>query len=85
MGDGTRVTCTGPGTPYDAKGPRAGKTSPDCGYNGGYAKAGTYQVSATTYWTVHWTTGRGASGDIAQSRVSGTVPVQINELQVVTR
>lgn len=84
MGDGTEVTCTGPGTPYAADGPRAGRTSPDCGYDRGYARAGTYQVSATTFWTVEWS-GGGESGEIAQSRVSGTVPVQINELQVVTR
>ncbi|MFR9777222.1 hypothetical protein ACL02O_14330 [Micromonospora sp. MS34] len=84
MGDGAKVTCTGPGTPYDADGPRAGRPSPDCGYDQGYARAGAYQVSATTHWTVHWS-GGGESGDIAQSRVSGTVPVEINELQVVTR
>ncbi|MEU5530129.1 hypothetical protein ABZ744_24655 [Micromonospora chersina] len=84
MGDGTQVTCTGPGTPYAADGPRAGRTSPDCGYDRGYARAGTYQVSATTFWAVEWS-GGGESGEIAQSRVSGTVPVQINELQVVTR
>ena len=72
------------GTPYAADGPRAGRTSPDCGYDRGYARAGTYQVSATTFWTVEWS-GGGESGEIAQSRVSGTVPVQINELQVVTR
>ncbi|MEU4367338.1 hypothetical protein [Micromonospora chersina] len=84
MGDGTKVTCTGPGTPYAADGPRAGRTSPDCGYDRGYARAGTYQVSATTFWTVEWS-GGGESGEIAQSRVSGTIPVQINELQVVTR
>ncbi|MFJ8579016.1 hypothetical protein [Micromonospora sp. NPDC093277] len=84
MGDGTEITCTGPGTAYDAKGRWAGQTSPDCGYDRGYARAGTYQVSATTYWTVHWR-GGGHSGDIAQSRASGTVPVQINELQVVTQ
>ena len=84
MGDGTQVTCTGPGTPYAADGPRAGRTSPDCGYDRGYARAGTYQVSATTFWTVEWS-GGGESGEIAQSRTSGTVPVQINELQVVTR
>jgi hypothetical protein len=84
MGDGTEVTCTGPGTPYDAGGPRAGQTSPDCGYDQGYARAGTYRVGATTHWTVHWS-GGGESGDLAQSRVSGTIPVQIDELQVVTR
>ncbi|KKK07024.1 hypothetical protein [Micromonospora sp. HK10] len=83
MGDGTEVTCTGPGTPYTASGPRAGQPSPDCGYDRGYDRADTYRVGATTFWTVHWSGGND-SGDIAQNRVSGTIPVQINELQVVT-
>ncbi|MGC4894523.1 hypothetical protein [Micromonospora sp. DT31] len=84
MSDTIDVTCTGPGTPYRADGPRAGSTSPDCGLDDGYPTAATYQVSATTFWTVEWS-GGGQRGEIAQSRVSGVVPVQINELQVVTR
>ncbi|SCE66678.1 hypothetical protein GA0074695_0159 [Micromonospora viridifaciens] len=89
MGDGTPgITCTGPGTPYDANGPRAGRTSPDCGYHRGYARADTYQVRATTHWTVRWWGGditRERARQIPQTRESGTVAVQINELQVVTR
>ncbi|MGC5017306.1 hypothetical protein [Micromonospora sp. DT47] len=84
MGDGRRITCTGPGTPYDPKGPRAGKTSPTCGYHTGYARSGTYRVSATTYWTVRWS-GGGESGVIPQTRTSGTIPIEIDELQVVAR
>ncbi|MFI7491682.1 hypothetical protein ACIBXA_25225 [Micromonospora echinaurantiaca] len=84
MGNGRKVTCTGPGTPYSATGARAGRTSPDCGYHTGYPKAGTYRVSAVTYWTVTWS-GGGQRGEIPQTRASGTVPIQINELQVVTR
>nr|WP_236647038.1 hypothetical protein [Micromonospora acroterricola] len=84
MGNGDEVTCTGPGTPYDSEGSHAGGPSPDCGYDSGYPKAGTYRVGATTYWTVTWS-GGGESGEIPQTRTSGTVPVQINELQVVTR
>ncbi|SBT50483.1 hypothetical protein [Micromonospora auratinigra] len=85
MGDGNTVTCTGAGTPYDAKGARAGEPSPDCGYPGGYARAATYKVRATTFWTVHWQASSGGQeGDIAQSRLSGIVDVKINELQVVT-
>ncbi|WP_405428368.1 hypothetical protein [Micromonospora sp. NBC_00617] len=86
MGNGDTVTCTRAGTPYDPKGKRAGRTSPDCGYDHGYPKAGTYRVGATTYWTVRWWTDDGDEGDpIPQTRTSGTVPVQIKELQVVTR
>ncbi|MBU8858254.1 MULTISPECIES: hypothetical protein [unclassified Micromonospora] len=84
MSDDIEVTCDGPGTPYRADGPRAGSTSPDCGLDQGYPAAGTYEVSATTFWTVEWS-GGGESGVIAQSRSSGVVLVQINELQVVTR
>ncbi|MEU5788271.1 hypothetical protein ABZ754_11120 [Micromonospora purpureochromogenes] len=84
MGNGVKVTCADEGTPYDPKGPRAGKTSPDCGYDSGYPKAGTYRVSATTYWSVTWR-GGGESGVIAQTRTSGTTPIEIDELQVVTR
>ncbi|MBQ1012475.1 hypothetical protein KBX53_16225 [Micromonospora sp. M51] len=84
MGNQEQVSCDGPGTPYDPKGDRAGGTSPDCGYDKGYQKADTYQVTATTYWTVTWS-GGGESGVIPVTRNSGTVPIQINELQVVTR
>ncbi|MEH0935762.1 hypothetical protein V6U80_11445 [Micromonospora sp. CPCC 205543] len=84
MGNGVTVTCADEGTPYDPKGPRAGKTSPDCGYDRGYDRADTYRVSATTYWSVTWS-GGGESGVIPQTRTSGTVPIDIDELQVVAR
>ncbi|MEV0327079.1 hypothetical protein AB0H63_11640 [Micromonospora echinospora] len=83
MGDGETVTCTVPGTPYSPTGPRAGQESPDCGY-GGYDKAGTYTINATTHWVVEWE-GGGESGTIPVFRTSRNVEVQINELQVVTR
>ncbi|WP_254909743.1 hypothetical protein [Micromonospora sp. NBS 11-29] len=79
------VECAGPGTPYRANGPLAGSASPDCGLPNGYPKAGIYQVYATTFWTVEWTSSGGERGVIAQSRESGVIPVQINERQVVTR
>ncbi|TDC83084.1 hypothetical protein E1193_09950 [Micromonospora sp. KC606] len=86
MGNGVKVTCTGPGTAYDPKGPHAGKASPDCGYDSGYPKPSDepYLVSATTYWSVTWR-GGGESGEIPQTRTSGTIPIEIDELQVVTR
>ncbi|TDC48702.1 hypothetical protein E1258_27805 [Micromonospora sp. KC207] len=86
MGNGDKVSCGDvPGTPYDPKGPDAGRPSPDCGYHGGYAKASTYDVGATTHWTVRWSASNDASGQIPQTRTSGTVQIQIDELQVVTR
>ena len=84
MGNGDKVTCTGPGTPYERDGPARRPALPDCGYDNGYPKAGTYRVSATTSGTCTGA-GGGESGDIAQTRTSGIVQIQINELQVVTR
>ncbi|WP_320067346.1 hypothetical protein [Micromonospora sp. RTGN7] len=83
MGNRAEITCKGPGTPYEADGPGAGQPSPDCGYDG-YTEADTYEVEATTVWNVHWV-GGGQSGDIAQTRTSGIVQIEIDELQVVTR
>ncbi|WP_425412996.1 hypothetical protein [Micromonospora nigra] len=87
MGDGQKVTCTGAGragTPYRATGPHAGKRSPTCGYDRGYQLPRRYSVWATTYWTVHWW-GGGQTGQIPLTRTTGTVEIQINELQVVNR
>ncbi|WP_442934366.1 hypothetical protein [Micromonospora sp. CPCC 205546] len=84
MGNGSTVTCSDAGTPYRADGPLAGRRSPDCGYHSGYPKAGDYRVRATTYWTVTWQ-GGGQSGVIPVNRSTGTVPVRINELQVVAQ
>ncbi|MEU4507622.1 hypothetical protein [Streptomyces sp. NPDC024089] len=57
MGDGTTVTCNGPGTPYSAD--RGKSTSPDCGHR--YVRSaadqpdGCYKGTATATWTVTWT------------------------------
>ena len=50
MGDGSTVTCDGPGTPYDPNDPNA---TTDCSYT--WTQAGSYQVTATIYWSVSWT------------------------------
>ncbi|MET8041551.1 hypothetical protein ABZU25_11850 [Micromonospora sp. NPDC005215] len=85
MGNGDHVPCPDAGTPYDATNEDlAGRTSPDCGYDKGYQKAGTYDITATTHWKVTWN-GGGQSGEILVTRDSGTVRIRINELQVVTR
>ncbi|RIV39002.1 hypothetical protein [Micromonospora radicis] len=86
MGNGDRVRCDGPGTPYDRTSRHAGRPSPDCGYDKGYARAGTYRVQGTLPWTVTWRSSRGETGQIPDVvRTTGTIDIQINELQVVTR
>ncbi|MGC5051219.1 hypothetical protein ACLQ2S_07185 [Micromonospora sp. DT48] len=86
MGNGDKVTCTGPGTGYDPQGRYAGRRSPDCGYHSGYDRADTYTVRATTHWSVTWTSNRNDSGSIdGVTRTTDPVEIEINELQVVTR
>ncbi len=84
MGNGTKVTCSGAGTAYESDSPLAGKRSPDCGYHSGYPEPGNYQIQATTHWTVSWS-GGGESGSFEVTRTSGTVTIEIDELQVVTQ
>lgn len=84
MGNGHRETCTVPGTPYSSKGSWAGKPSPNCGYRSGYPRPGTYRVSAVSFWSVHWTASNDVQGDLDTTRTSRGMPIQINELQVVT-
>jgi hypothetical protein len=52
MGNGTTVSCYGTGTPYAPADGLA--TSPTCGFPG-YTHAGTYTVTASSYWVVTWT------------------------------
>ncbi len=76
MGDGTTVTCTGPGTPF-AAGVPAGAQTTDCSYDYSISSAGqpspdgdpndgSFVVSATITWSVSWS----AAGAVA----GGTLP-----------
>ncbi|MFI5831982.1 hypothetical protein ACIA6C_32805 [Streptomyces sp. NPDC051578] len=85
MGDGTTVTCSGPGTPYAAA--RGMTPSPDCGHRYSATSAGQsgarYQGTATATWTVNWAvTGGGQSGQLTEVRQS-PFTVSVGELQVV--
>lgn len=77
MGDGSTVTCNGPGTPYQDSFGAA--DSPDCGYR--YQKQGKYAVSATSSWSVRWS-GIGQSGTIPLTFVRATT-IQMGEMQVL--
>lgn len=58
MGDGTTVSCEGPGTPFTID--QAGAESPDCGHIYSERSPGM-TVSATSVWLVEWE-GGGESG-----------------------
>ncbi|WP_331740545.1 ATP/GTP-binding protein (plasmid) [Streptomyces sp. NBC_00015] len=85
MGDGSAITCNGPGTPYRAA--YGKQESPTCGHT--YARTSAsqpgdkYNVTATATWTVDWqVNGGGQTGQFTETRQSQT-QMAIGELQVV--
>jgi hypothetical protein len=78
MGDGSTVTCTGPGTPYAAS--YGKQSSPTCGHT--YTRQGIYTVRATTYWVVTWA-GIGQTGTIPLN-FSDTTTITMGEAQVLS-
>lgn len=86
MGDGTTVTCNGPGTPYKASSGMA--KSPTCGHvyatTSAGEPAGKYEVNATSTWTIDWqvTAGGTETGQLTEIRQT-QLQVAIGELQVV--
>ena len=84
LGDGTSVTCNGPGTPYAAS--FGNQESPTCGHT--YARTsasqprGSYTVAATATWTVDWQVAGGEAGQFTEARQS-QMQVAIGEVQVV--
>jgi len=80
MGDGSTVTCNGPGTPYDASTPDA---TTDCSYT--WSTAGTYAVTATIYWTITWAAAGAAGGGTlgVQPGPSATVTVHVVQSEAI--
>lgn len=79
LGDGTTLTCDGPGTPYEDRFGVA--DSPDCGHR--FETQGARTVTATAHWTVDWT-GGGQEGTIPLELTAET-QIRIGELQVLTQ
>jgi hypothetical protein len=84
MGDGSTVTCDGPGTPYSST-YGAHASSPTCGYTyttpSSTAAHGTFPVTGTTTWRVTWA-GGGQNGALTIRR-STTVRVVVDEAEAV--
>jgi hypothetical protein len=80
MGDGTRVVCHGPGTPYDPGRPEAAQ-QPSCAHtyrrSSAGQPAGRFTVIAATTWQLTWTA-RGQPG-------GGTLPPLARTSQVTLR
>ncbi|MFI8258922.1 hypothetical protein [Streptomyces filamentosus] len=80
MGDGTTVTCAGPGTPYTHD--RGKSMSPDCGHR--YTRVSDVgKGKGTSAWTVGWEAPvLGDSGTFTETRET-SFTVRVVEVQVV--
>ncbi len=83
LGDGTTLTCAGPGTPWTRA--RGTGPSPTCGHTYEHPSLDepddTFDVTATTHWQVDWT-GAGQSGEITFT-LDGSREIEVTEVQVL--
>lgn len=78
LGDGQSTVCTNAGTVFDPD--VHGWSAPDCGFETGWEKAGTYTLTATYLWDISW------SGDVNGSvtrEMSSSQDVTVREIQAV--
>ncbi|WP_194891309.1 hypothetical protein [Catenulispora pinisilvae] len=85
MGDGTTVTCAGPGTPFTDT-TAATASSPDCGHV--YRRAsdaepsGKFAVRVTETWRVTWV-GGGQSGALPDMTETSSIALRVAESQAL--
>ena len=82
MGDGTVVTCDGPGTPYDDARPEATQHT-DCRHT--YQSRAAYDATATITWSISWTASDGTGGQLADASRTTQFPMTVAERQAVAR
>ena len=86
MGDGTTVTCKGPGTPY-AAGDNPSAASPTCGYTYDQSSAGqpggAYRVTVTITWDITWQGTGGAGGALAPLETVAAAQFRVAESQAL--
>ena len=87
LGDGTTITCDGPGTPWDPSG--ADGQSTDCSHIYQFVSAGRpggrYQASVTMFWTVSWSASTGQSGILPVASRTSEFSLLVTERQAVIR
>jgi hypothetical protein len=85
MGDGSTVTCRGPGTPYQPSDDPAAP-SPTCGHtyarSSAAAPGGEFTVTATITWDVTWA-GGGAGGAFAGLVTTSTARMAVAQSQAI--
>jgi hypothetical protein len=85
-GDGSLVTCHGPGTPYtSADSPSS--PSPDCGHTYTASSAGqpggAYRATVTITWDVTWRATGGAGGVLPPLRTTAVAEFRVAESQAL--
>ena len=85
MGDGTTVTCKGPGTPYAGGNPAA--ASPTCGHTYDQSSAGqpggAFPVTVTITWDITWQGTGGAGGALAPLQTVAAAEFRVAESQAL--
>jgi hypothetical protein len=85
MGDGTQLTCTGPGTPWLPDG--GDDQTTDCSHAYQFVSAhessGRYHVTATVTWGVTWQASTGESGTLADATRTAAFALDVGERQAV--
>ncbi|MBB5998446.1 hypothetical protein [Streptomonospora salina] len=84
MGDGTDVTCSGPGTVYDPAVHTAGDASPDCGHSyelSSKNRPGAEDtVQTRVVWDVAWESSTGEGGELEPMETAADRGVEVVEV-----
>jgi hypothetical protein len=85
MGDGTTLTCAGPGTPWNPAG-GDGQTT-DCDHAYQFVSAdqpeGRYRVSVTVTWSVAWQASTGETGVLLDASRTASFGLAVGERQAI--
>jgi hypothetical protein len=89
MGNGDRVHCDGPGTPYQERYAQQPDAT-DCRYTYRHSSAGqpdeAYEVTATVDWELTWAaTGAPGGGSLGSVPMSATQAVRVTEIQALVQ
>lgn len=89
MGDGTQVTCSGPGTPWTPASGSQGHPSKqsDCSHTYQFVSdsepGGRYSVSVTVTWTVSWRASTGEAGTLPAASRTTDFALDVRQRQAV--